>query len=64
MESCVFSLDKGIGECGIEEEKKKRERLCRMMRRKKSRETKSKSQNVWFDVCIPSIKRNAHFVDR
>lgn len=40
------------------------ERLCRMMRKKKSRETKSKSQNVWFDVCIPSIKRNAHFVDR
>lgn len=32
--------------------------------KKKSRETKSKSQNVWFDVCIPSIKRNAHFVDR
>lgn len=32
MESCVFSLDRGIGECGIEKEK--------------SRETKSKSQNV------------------
>lgn len=35
---CVFSLDRGIGECGIEKKKKKRERLCRMMRKKKSRD--------------------------